>query len=387
MDSVVVAGALANKCHNGGESWVRLSWVRGLRNLGFRVFFLEQIDDTACVDAQSRPSSASDSDNRRYFDQVTTAFGLRGNAALICSQSRETFGASYEDVQHVCESAALLINISGHLQLKDLLNRIATTVYVDIDPGFTQIWHAQGIRSGRIMEHDYYFTIAENINQPDCGIPTGQLPWRPIRQPVVLSDWPACASPEHTRFTTIANWRGPYGAIEYGGKLLGSKVHEFRKLIELPTRSPAQFELALKIHPADGQDLLLLEQNGWRLVEPSLVAADPHSFRNYVQGSSAEFSVAQGMYVATNSGWFSDRSIRYLASGKPVLVQDTGLRAHLPVGEGLLVFSNLDEAIRGADEIVADYERHSAAARRIAERYFDSDYVLPQLLEQVGVTT
>lgn len=385
MDLIVVAGAIANKCHSGGESWVRLSWIRGLQNLGFRVYFLEQIDAAACTDAAGSPAPVATSENRRYFDDVAAAFGLRDSAALICNDTGETFGATYDDIRHVCESASLLINISGHLRRHDLLDCFTTKVYVDIDPGFTQIWHAQGIPGGRILEHDHYFTIAENINQPGCSIPTGGLAWLPIRQPVVLSDWPVCKSQTSDRFTTIANWRGPYGAIEYDGKLLGLKVHEFRRFIELPSHVPARFELALNIHPADARDLVLLERNGWHVESPRCVASDPQAFRTYVQRSDAEFSVAQGMYAATGSGWFSDRSVRYLASGKPVLVQDTGLSPHLPVGEGLLVFSTMHEAIAGARAIMDDYGRHAAGARRIAEECFDSNLVLPQLLEQVGV--
>ncbi len=162
-------------------------------------------------------------------------------------------------------------------------------------------------------------------------------------------------------------------------------MHEFRKFIELPARAPGRFELALAIHPADARDLGLLHQHGWQLVDPQQVAADPLRFRQYIQGSHAEFSVAQGIYVDTASGWFSDRTVRYLASGKPVLVQDTGFSRHLPVGEGLLSFRTLDEAVAGAECIARDYERHCHAARAVAEAYFDSDLVLSRLSEAIGV--
>src|SRR5262249_12092203 len=125
--------------------------------------------------------------------------------------------------------------------------------------------------------------------------------------------------------------------------------------------------------------------HGWHITDPRKVAGDPAGFLRYVQESGAEFSVAQGIYVETNCGWFSDRSVRYLASGKPVLVQDTGFGRHLPVGEGLVAFGTLDEAVEGAERIARDYDRHSRAARAIAEEHFDSDRVLGRLLQEVGV--
>jgi hypothetical protein len=160
-------------------------------------------------------------------------------------------------------------------------------------------------------------------------------------------------------------------------------VHEFRKFIELPRRSDQEFEIALDIHPDEEKDLTLLRENKWRLVDPKAVAGNPNQFRGYVQESGAEFSVAQGIYVDTHSGWFSDRTIRYLASGKPVLVQDTGFSRNLPVGEGLLAFRTIDEAVAGARQIVANYGRHSQAARKLAEEYFDSDKVLAAMLKRI----
>jgi hypothetical protein len=163
------------------------------------------------------------------------------------------------------------------------------------------------------------------------------------------------------------------------------KVHEFRKFIDLPRRVPLTFEMALNIHPAEGRDLNLLREHGWRIIDPVVVAADPDGFRNYVQHSAAEFSVAQGVYVHTHSGWFSDRTVRYLASGKPALVQDTGFGRNLPTGEGLIAFRTPDEAADGARRIVRDYADHCRAARALAETYFDADTVLGRLVEEVGL--
>src|SRR5204862_5978638 len=165
----------------------------------------------------------------------------------------------------------------------------------------------------------------------------------------------------------------------------GLKVHEFRKVFPLPGRvAGADFEIALDIHPADDRDSAALREHRWRLADPKAVAGTPDAFRRYVQESGAEFSVAQGIYAETNSGWFSDRTVRYLASGKPALVQDTGFGRHFPVGEGLVPFRTLDEAVAGAERILRDYPNHCRAARALAEDYFDSDKVLGKLLEDIG---
>jgi hypothetical protein len=174
--------------------------------------------------------------------------------------------------------------------------------------------------------------------------------------------------------------------LEYKGKTYGLRVHEFRKFAELPRLSGRPFQLALDIHPDEVNDLALLEANGWSLVDPSVVAGDPGAYQAYIQDSKAELMVAKNMYVQAKSGWFSDRSICYLASGKPVLAQDTGLQGLYPTGEGLLSFTTLDEALAGVEEISRNYTRHTRAARVLAEDYFDSDKVLSGLLSKLSIT-
>jgi hypothetical protein len=184
----------------------------------------------------------------------------------------------------------------------------------------------------------------------------------------------------------VTSWRGPFGPIEYRGHTYGLRVHEFRKFVALPPRTKGQrFELALDIHPDERRDLDLLDVNGWARVDPRRVAGSPDAYQAYLAGSKAEFMVAKGLYVDTRGGWFSDRSICYLASGRPVLVQDTGLAHLYPVGEGLLTFSTVDEAVAGVEAIDAHYVRHCRKARDIAEEYFHSDKVLSALLSALGV--
>jgi hypothetical protein len=202
---------------------------------------------------------------------------------------------------------------------------------------------------------------------------------------VILDDWPVSTDGNPDRFTTVGGWRGAYGSITYGDRTYGAKAHEFRKLIDLPRHVPQTFELAMEIQRGDDQDRQALREHGWNLVDPVTVAGSPTAFRRYIQESGGEFSTAQGIYVDMNTGWFSDRTVRYLASGKPVVVQDTGLARSLPVGEGLVPFRSPGEAIEGLHRIHDNYESHRHAARGIAEAYFDATKVLGAFIEDVGV--
>jgi len=366
MPIAIVGGAIANKPSNGGTAWSRLSWVQGLEQLGFSVYFVEQ---------------ASPDAPRCFFTSVMQRFGLEGKSALLDAEGRTAAGVSQTELLDIARSADLLFNFSGHLDWEPLKRGPRIKVYYDADPGYTQLWQS----GARLAGHDFYFTVGENIGTAACDIPTGDVPWRRTRPPVALGEWPVCLSSEAQRFTTVASWRGAFGPIEHGSKRFGVKAHQFRKFIDLPRRASQRFEIALSIDPGDERDRDALTRHGWALVDPVTSTGTPEAFRRYVQNSDAEFSVAQGIYVETNSGWFSDRTTRYLASGKPVLVQDTGFSRHLPTGKGLLAFRTLDEAVAGAAEIAHNYDRHSEAARQIAEEFFDSRKVVARMLEQIGL--
>jgi hypothetical protein len=368
----IVAGALANKAWNGGNAWARLSWTQGLERLGVTAFFVEQLQPGA-------PSEAVD-----YFNRVTGQFGLTDRSVLLDETGASLHGLARAELEQVASSAHLLVNMGGHLTDDALKRAVGRRLYLDDDPGYTQFWHAAGDLSARLDGHDHYATFGARIGSSSCSIPSGGIEWVGMLPPVVLGEWPAIDT-EPGRFTTVGSWRGPYGPVEYQGRQYGQKVHEFRKVVDLPRRVEADFELALAIDPVETESLDLLERGGWQLVDPRTVAHDPHAFRRYVEQSGAEFSVAQGIYVDTRSGWFSDRTTRYLAAGKPVVVQDTGFAEQIPVGEGLLAFSTLEQAIAAVNNVLLDYEAHSQAARALAEQHFDSDVVLERLLSEIGL--
>jgi hypothetical protein len=383
--TVVVAGALANKHRHGGSAWVRMSWAEALRSLGFDVLFVEQIDAGDCVDAAGRPAPFAGSANAAAFEAATRAFGFAGDAALVQAGDGAVLGMERDDLFDRLAGAALLVNVSGHLRWRPALERLPRRVFVDLDPGFTQIWHASGGDAAGLEGHDLHFTVGTNIGTPTCDLPTGGIHWRPIRQPVVLERWPVQHDAGFSCFTTVASWRGAFGRPVWEGRSYGLKAHEFRRYASLPGSTGLPFAIALDIHPADAPDADRLRTGGWKLLDPALVG-DVDGFRRFVQRSGAEFSAAQGVYVETCCGWFSDRTVRYLASGRPALVQDTGFSAQLPVGEGLVAFCDLKQARGGAHAIAEDYARHSAAARRIAEQFFAPAPALAPLLDAAGIS-
>ncbi len=387
MPTAIVSGALANKPFNGGEAWVRLSWVLGLLRLGFDTYFVEELNSGACVDCYGEKTGFHASSNRDFFDLVVREFGLEGRAGLLGDGGTAVAGLPLGELRAVAADASLLVNLSGHLTHPEILAGPRTTVYVDLDPGFTQAWHADPGVPFEVGPHDRYVTVGLNVGTPESTIPDCGLGWVATLPPVVLEEWPE-SEPRagRMRFTTVATWRSPFGPVEIGGEPLGLKHHQFRRFFDLPERVPAaDFELALDIHPADSADLRSLSDHGWKVVSPADAAATPNQFRDYVSGSGGEFSVAQEAYTKTRSGWFSDRTAAYLACGHPALVQGTGLDVGLGLGKGLLTFASREEAAASAEEITADYAIHAAAARAFAEEHLDSDRVLSRLMERIGV--
>jgi hypothetical protein len=381
-DTIVIAGALAQKPRQGGHTWQFLQYLLGFKRLGWEVLFLDQLEPEMCVDAMGQPCPLEQSVNLRYLVEVMTGFDLHDAYALIYNRGEQFIGLSRAEVLERVRNSAFLLNVMGYLTDEAILSRAPRRVFLDTDPGFGQMWQDLGL-ADIFHGHDDYVTIGENISQPGCTIPTCGLPWITMRQPVLLEQWPVQAGGE--AFTSIGSWRGPYGPLEYRGKRYGLRVHEFRQFTPLPRLSGQPFHLALDIDAAEQKDIDLLETEGWVLVDPKVVTRDPQVYRAYIQSSLAELLVAKGMYVQSNSGWFSERSMCYLASGKPVLAQDTGLGSLYPLGAGLLTFRTLAEALAGVEEIVGDYARHARAARALAEEHFDSDKVLGGLLLKLGI--
>jgi hypothetical protein len=371
--AVIVSGMIAATPGQGGAAWAVLQYLLGLRRLGCDVHFIEPIPNRNAVPA----------DSVRYATETFERFGLDGRWALVPSAEGDPVGLSRSRIRQIARDSDVLLSVSGMLSDPDVLDSVGVRAYLDLDPGFNQLWHAAEGVDMRFDAHTHFVTVADAIGDPACPIPDCGRDWLPTLPPVVLDHWPVAEAIERRALTTVGHWRS-YGSIHHEGVHYGQKAHSLRPLIDLPGRTGARFELALAIHPDEQSDLAALEENGWTILDPACVARSPDDYRRFVQGSWAEFGLAKLGYALSSSGWFSDRSACYLASGRPVIAQDTGFARRLPVGAGLFAFETADEVVDAIDALEGDYERHGSAARELAAEHLDSDRVLSRLLERLA---
>jgi hypothetical protein len=371
--AVVIAGAVARRIDCGGHVWALLQWVLGFRKLGWSVVFLDRLD--AAPGLRGSPQVAR-------FLETMESFGLAGSFSLDIGPNEEPVGLSRVTVLEKMSEADVLVNVMGYLNDAELLGRARRRVFLDIDPGFGQMWRALGL-CDLFHGHDAFVTVGTRIGREDCRVPVCGLTWITTLPPVVIEHWPASAE-RGTTFTSVGAWRGPWAPVEYEGERYGLRVHEFRRFAAVPRESGLDFEMALDIDPADRADASRLTDGGWRLSDPRSVSGTPEDYKRYVRTSLAEFGIAKGMYVHARTGWVSDRTACYLASGRPAIVQDTGLDGALETGLGLVTFSTPEEAMSAARTVHTDWRRHSRAARALAVEHLDSDRVLSRVLDEVA---
>jgi len=355
---VLLAGMVAGDPRQGGATWAVLQYLLGLERLGHDVLLVEPVRELR-------------SDVVEYFESLEL-----DRAALLQSGTRRTLGVSYDDIAGL--GADLLVNISGLLRDRELVDAVPARLFLDLDPVFVQIWHAQGADVG-LDGHTHYATVGRGLADPPVPL---DRDWIATVPPVVLDAWPVAEVLEHDAFTTVGNWRS-YGSVEWDGVVYGQKAHAVRRLLELPRLSSQRLLPALAVHPGEETDLAALAEHRWELADPLEVAGSPRDYQRFISGSKGELCLAKAGYVDSGSGWFSDRSVCYLASGRPVVAQDTGFSRFLPTGEGLVSFRTAKEAARAIDRVCSDYERHRKASRALAEQHFESDGVLTRLLEKV----
>lgn len=324
---VVVAGMVAGVPGQGGAAWSVLNWVFGLQGLGHDVHFVEQVNTLT-------PQRCD------YLDVVAAQTGLE-RAALV-TPAGQSHRMPFAEVAQFCRNADVLINLAGTLRIPELQGPPARRAYVDVDPGYTQVWHDQGIDIG-LDGHTHHFTLGLNVGGPQWTLPSNGISWIPTVPPVAFDRWLPVDTVVHDAWTTVGHWRG-YGSAEHDGVFLGQRAHSWRNLFELPRHTDEPLLPALAIHPDEARDVAALDEHGWTLLDPADVAVTPDDYRDFVRGSRGELCIAKQGYVVSNSGWFSDRSACYLAAGRPVVAQDTGWSAHLPTGDGLWAFSDVEEA-------------------------------------------
>jgi hypothetical protein len=374
----------------GGVSWDYLAWVDGFRRLGHEVLYLE---DTGAWFYHPAEQTFSDdaAPNLRYLSEAFAAIDAPDAAWAVRTPDHAYHGRNLASVRRFCADADLFLNLSGACWLRDEYRGARRTAYLDTDPGYTQakLWAAehgcatedQLFSVNLIRQHDRFLTFAEHIGAPDCRVPRCGLAWIPARQPVVLEHWPFTFDAAAPRFTTVASWKIEASPPAIEGVSYGGKDVEFLRFLAMPQRSPVDLEAAVA-GPVPRRELAA---HGWRLVDAHERSRTMGEYRRYLQASRGEWSVAKQIYVALRSGWFSTRSAFYLASGKPVVVQDTGWSAHYPTGAGLFAFETVDQAAAALDAVQRDYRSHCEAARAVAERELAAPAVLARLLRDVGV--
>jgi len=386
---IVVTGLVATY-PLGGVSWDYLAYVDGFRHLGHEVLYLEDTGAWFYHPAE-QTFSADAAPNLRYLAEALAALGAADVGWAVRGPDDVSHGWEPAAVQRFCRSADLFLNLSGSCWLRDEYRGARRTAYLDSDPGYTQakLWAAehgcatadQLFSVDLIRQHDCFFTFAEHLGAPDCRVPTCGIEWKPTRQPVVLERWPVALDAAARRFTTVMSWRQETAPPVIDGVRYGAKDAEFLRFLDLPARTPSQLEVAI----AGAAPVELLSAHGWRVVEAYPRSATMADYQRYLQASRGEWSVAKNAYVALRSGWFSTRSAVYLASGKPVVVQDTGWSAHYPSGEGLLPFDSMEDAVAALAAVEGDYRRHGEAARAVAEQELAAPAVLERLLRDAGL--
>ncbi len=361
----------------GGHFWVYMQYAQGLRRLGCDVYWMEQI--------RHRKNPEREAQALERFLERMEQFGMRERLLLYTLDADDGaapptfYGVPRARAEAVLRTADLVVNFHYGIDPR-LLACARRTALIDIDPGLTQIWISTGAIT--VPPHDVYFTIGENVGTPG---PEGAVSWVPIRPPICLDLWPYVHDPSCVAFTTVAGWwSGKWiKTIEDGQEEChdNNKRVAFLEHLALPGLTPQPLELALHLADDDGADQRLLEQHGWRVRPARDVACTPQRYQAYIHGSRGEWSCAKPFFVKLQNAWISDRTVCYLASGKPAVVQDTGPSAYLPNGDGLFRFTTPAQAAQAFDTINADYERHCRAARDLAETHFDARRVLTRLLE------
>jgi hypothetical protein len=378
---IVVAGYIV-RGPLGGLAWHHLQYVMGLASLGHDVHFLEDSDDyPSCYDPIRDVTDADPTYGLEFATHAFERVGLHERWAYYDAHTSHWLGPGGNRMLEICASADLLLNLSAVNPLRPWMLGIPRRALVDTDPVFTQIRHLTRPEAREMAErHTSFFSFGENIGLESSQIPADGLPWQATRQPVVLGAWPVTRGPAQGKFTTVMQWDS-YPALEHNGTRYGMKSESFSQFIDLPERAGRLFELALGSRTAPRA---LLRHKGWSLRDPRRPTRDPWSYQRYIQRSRAEFGVAKHGYAISGSGWFSERSAAYLASGRPVLIQETGFTRWLPAGTGVFPFRTPEEALAGIEAIQSAYDLHCRAARVVAEEYFDARKVLTRLIEKCG---
>ena len=375
---------LAGQYPLAGIAWQALHYVVGLKRLGYDVYYVED-SGAPPYNPLARSNLEDCSYNVTFLREVMERFDLGDRWVYWDSLHNSSYGQPLEKLWLLYREADALINLCGGTWLREEHLNCPIRIYLETDPARPQIELIQGNEKTKALldAHTHHFTYAENLGYCDCPLPLGGFAWNVTRPPVVLDLWPYCYTPLAEKFTTIATLEHAEDVMFQGQRYYWSKHVNFLHFQDLPSGTTQTFEIAAQ---ADKPVKDQLAEKRWSLIDALEVSLDLHSYHKYISSSRGEFTVAKDVFARTRSGWFSDRSVCYLAAGKPVITQETGFSKFIPTGQGLFAFATLDEAVEAARAIDADYAYHCQAARQIAAEYFSADRVLGQLLQDAGIS-
>ena len=382
--AVVGVGVAGFPNNAAGNSWAFLQWATGLRELGWDVWIVESLQAKELVDRQGRPCALAESHNLAHWKSFLHELSWDEKASLLV-EGREQ---DERKLREFAQGADLFLNLSGHFKRMDLVGGAAARVYVDLDPAFTQIWAKVYGSAMNFAGHNAFWSVGLSMGRGAVVPDTGHN-WKPVRPPVCRRYWSAQAAGKpigppaeagRGRWTTITHWYG-YAAVEWEGRSYGNKSEEFEKLRGWPAQTGLRPRVVTDLGPGEEKDRL--EAEGWEFLEPAGICSDWKEYRAFLAASRGEFSPAKSGYVTARTGWFSDRSVLYLALGRPVLLQETGWSEWLPEGRGLVAFRTPAEAVEKAREIEADYAAHAQAAEEVAKEYFAEKQAIPLALRHL----
>jgi hypothetical protein len=365
-----------------GVTYQFLHYLLGLRRLGYDVYYLEDMQ-AEVYDPHAGTFTADASANITVVQAALQRYGFEGRWAYH-QPDGEWAGMQRQKVHALLQRADGLLNVTGANQLRDEHLQVPRRLYVESDPFAMQVRVAKGEEQAiRYLDaHTHHFSFGENLGQADCTVPLVRYNWLPTRQPVWVDLWET-REPGGDTWTTITTWHNKGEGIEWqGDRYYWTKDREFRKFLDVPQRRAGMFELATSVLPEIRAEL---HENGWNVVDSLPISEDIDTYRGYIQRSRGEFTVARDQYNRPRTGWSSDRSVCYLAAGRPVITQETGFSRHIPTGRGLFAYRTTDDILAALDAVEADYAGHCQAAREIAAGYFSTDVVLSSLMTRAGL--
>ena len=384
---IVVWGLLAAYPF-GGMTWQALQYVVGLRRLGFDVWYVED-SDRYLLDTDEFSRTREHAKNVAYLSRHMDAVGLGDRWCFRPPKSTDVLGhRDAAGLRQLYRDADAVINLCGAQELLPSHEGIRRLVYLQTDPVADQVAVANGDdeKIAELDAYDYRFTYGENLGADDCPVPMVRHTWLPTRPPVLVDWWDGAAPPgEGVALTSVLKWHHNTKDVTWQGVTWRWSKHcEFERFVDVAERAALPLELAVSSIGADQVEEL--RTRGWRVV-PSELAADPHAYRSYIRSSLGEFTAAKEQYVRTRSGWFSDRSVCYLAAGRPVITQETGFSKYVPSGEGLLSFETIDQATDAIASVAGDYGLHARRAGEIAGEYFGAERVLGSMMDRISEIT